>query len=117
MKLLLDQNISRRVAESLRSPAVEIRHVSSFGLGSSTDRQIWDFARQNGFAIVSKDADFHHMSFTVGAPPKMIWLRLGNCSTTQIVRCIRANFSAVADFIEDHDSAMMVIAPDSIETL
>lgn len=116
MKLLLDQNISRRVAEAFEVYEFEIRHVSSFRLESATDRQIWDFAKDKGYAIVSKDADFHHMSFTFGAPPKTIWLKLGNCSTRQILACISRNLSAIAAFLGEEDSALMVITPDSIET-
>lgn len=93
-----------------------MRHVSIFGLGSATDRQIWDFARDNGFAILSKDADFHHMSFAFGAPPKTLWLKLGNCSTRQIAECISRNLPAIAMFLDDADSALMVVTPESVET-
>jgi predicted nuclease of predicted toxin-antitoxin system len=85
-------------------------------LESATDQEIWDFAKDNGYAIVSKDADFHHMSFTFGAPPKTIWLKLGNCSTRQIAVCISRNLSAIAAFLDENDSALMVITPDSAET-
>ena len=42
---------------------------------------IWNYARDNGLTIVSKDSDFHRMSFVLGAPPQVIWLRVGNCPT------------------------------------
>jgi len=116
VKLLLDENLSRHIVDALRSTPVEIRHVSSFGLESASDQQIWDFARDHGYAIVSKDGDFHHMSFTFGAPPKTIWLRLGNCSTRQIAGCISRNLSAIAVFLDDADSALMVITLESAET-
>jgi predicted nuclease of predicted toxin-antitoxin system len=116
VKLLLDQNISRRVAAAFDVYGLEIRHVSFFGLESATDRHIWDFAKDRGYAIVSKDADFHHMSFTFGAPPKTIWLKLGNCSTREITVNISRNLSAIAAFVGDADSSLMVITPVSIET-
>ncbi|MEW9807220.1 DUF5615 family PIN-like protein [Mesorhizobium marinum] len=116
MRLLLDQNISRRVALALGAHGIEIQHVSSCGLGSASDARIWNFAKDNGYAILSKDADFHHMSFTFGAPPKTIWLRLGNCSTREIAASISRNLPAIAIFLDDADSALMVITRDRIET-
>jgi predicted nuclease of predicted toxin-antitoxin system len=113
VKLLLDQNISRHVARAFAG--VEIRHVSYFGLESASDQQIWDFAKDNGYAIVSKDADFHHMSFTFGAPPKTIWLKLGNCSTRQITTCISRYLSVISAFLDEEDSALMVITPGLVE--
>ncbi len=47
---------------------------------------IWTHARDHGFVIVSKDEDFHRLSVLLGPPPKVIWIRLGNCTTEDVIR-------------------------------
>ena len=115
MKLLLDQNLSRHLVQWLGADFPEIRHVTSLGLASASDEEIWNFARTNGYAIVSKDADFHHMSFLYGAPPKAIWIRLGNCSTRQVGICLSRNLPTLQVFLEDAESALLVINEEGSE--
>lgn len=76
-------------------------HVSTVGLATATDREIWDFAAGNGFTIVSKDADFHHMSFLYGAPPKTVWIRLGNCTTAKLVSFLTRKSETMRVFLND----------------
>ena len=108
-KLLFDQNISRRVVTPLADLFAGSRHVTQLRLGSNEDRAIWNYARINGFAIVSKDADFNQMSFLFGAPPKVIWLRLGNCATGDILRCLARNEAVIAFFLSDPESALLIL--------
>ncbi len=84
MKLLLDENLSPTLAASLAELYVGITHVREVGLESAPDPEVWAYAADNSYAIVTKDADFHHRSFLNGHPPKVIWIRLGNCSTRAI---------------------------------
>lgn len=76
-------------------------HVCLVGLERASDLQIWDCATQYGLTIVTCDSDFHEMSFTRGARPKVIWLHAGNLSTAQIAeRLINAReqiLSVLAD--------------------
>lgn len=78
--------------------------------------EIWDFARENGFAILSKDADFHHLSFRYGAPAKTVWAKLGNCSTAQIQTCLEKSLQTLRAFLNDPDSALIVITIDAVES-
>lgn len=71
------------------------------GLEGADDETIWNYARTRGFAIVSKDSDFHQRSFVRGFPPKIIWIRCGNCSTSQIENILRDNRAAVQNFCDD----------------
>jgi predicted nuclease of predicted toxin-antitoxin system len=111
-KLLLDQNLSRRLVEPLQRAFPGSAHLSSFNLQSVADREIFDFARLNGFAILSKDADFHHLSFRFGSPPKVIWLRVGNASTAEISEVLHAQAFRIRLFLDDEESSMLVISPD-----
>lgn len=69
----------------------------------------WEYARLNGFLIVSKDADMHDLSLLFGNPPKVIWLRLGNCSTTQAVSLLRREFEAIQAFYLDDTVSLLAL--------
>lgn len=84
MKLLLDQNLSFRLLDSLRDAFPGSTQVSLVGLQEASDREIWDFAREQGFVIVTKDADFHELCLLLGPPPKVVWLKIGNASTRAV---------------------------------
>ncbi len=58
MKLLFDQNLSYRLPELLKTLYPDSAHVSSIGLRDASDSEIWDYAKEHGFVIVSKDSDF-----------------------------------------------------------
>lgn len=90
-------------------------HARAIGLASASDEEIWKFAKQNGLAIISKDSDFHQMSFLYGAPPKVIWLRCGNCSTTELERIIRSRFGEVSIFLKSVESALLVISEGKLQ--
>jgi predicted nuclease of predicted toxin-antitoxin system len=78
VKLLFDENVSPRLTELLAAEYPESTHVRDVGLTGKPDEQIWDYARDNGLTIVSKDDDFRQRSFLKGAPPKIVWLQVGN---------------------------------------
>ena len=108
MKLLFDANLSRRLARSLGDLFPGSLHVEEAGLGPE-DRDIWRHAFSHGYVIVSKDTDFYNMSMVRGAPPKIIWLRIGNCSTRMIEAVLRANSLAILEFEFDESAALLII--------
>jgi predicted nuclease of predicted toxin-antitoxin system len=71
---------------------------------------VWESAKQQGFMIVSKDSDFHQRSFVFGFPPKVIWIQLGNCTTTEVEQVIRKDFDAIKAFYEDTEAAFLVLS-------
>jgi predicted nuclease of predicted toxin-antitoxin system len=101
MKLLFDHNLSHRLVLRLRDIFPEAMHVSMFGLERVPDSIIWTYAQSNGYSIVSKDSHFNDFGFLHGFPPKIIWLRMGNCSTVEIESAIRAQEKVIRDFIAD----------------
>lgn len=109
MKLLFDQNLSHRFTESLSDLYPGCAHVKLIGLDRSNDETIWDYARANGYVIVSKDSDFHQRSFLQGFPPKVIWVRCGNSSTGQIEKILRDNRAAIQNFCDDRVHAFLVL--------
>lgn len=93
--LLFDQNISPHLVTSLADLYPGSCHVEKVGLARSLDQTVWEYARQNGFIIVTKDAGFTELGFLQGFPPKVIWIRRGNCSTRNIEKILRDNFEAI----------------------
>jgi len=57
---------------------------------------VWDFARDSDFVIASRDSDFTELSVLRGAPPRLVWIRRGNCSTTEIVSLLKAHCANIA---------------------
>ena len=74
MKLPCDQNLSPKLVNRLADLFPGSSHVQSVGLDGAEDVQVWEHARLNGLAIVSKDADYNNFSVLWGSPPKVIWL-------------------------------------------
>ena len=98
MKLLFDQNLSSHLSRLLSDLYPDSAHVREVGLRDAADADIWSYAQQLGFVIVSKDADFQQRSLLFGHPPKFIWLRVGNCSTQRVEEVLRRYSDAIYAF-------------------
>lgn len=109
MRLLFDQNLSPRLVARLANDYPGAAHVSDFGLDTADDRTVWDYARANGFMIVSKDVDFSEMSLLLGFPPKVIWIQRGNCSTQEIEDILRSNFTVIEALDQDPNAGIMIL--------
>ncbi len=110
MKLLGDENLSPRLIEPLEPEYPGSVHVCSVGLRGATDEVIWNYAREQGFAIVSKDNDFRQLSFVRGAPPKVIWLAASNAGTDAILRFLKSQRTAILTFDTDTEASLLILA-------
>jgi predicted nuclease of predicted toxin-antitoxin system len=70
-------------------------HVSEANLAEALDRAVWEYARANNLVLVSKDADFGELGLMLGFPPKVVWIRRGNCTTEDIEELLRSNREAI----------------------
>ena len=109
MKLLLDQNLSRHLVGQLRDVFPESEHVNALGLDTATDREIWEYAGEQGHMIVSKDSDFRQLAFLHGPPPKTLWLRVGNASTATVLQLILDHVGVIEAFGVSQDEALLVL--------
>lgn len=107
MKLLFDQNLSPRLVRRLAAEYPGSAHVSTLGLDQAQDADVWLFARDRGFVIVTKDADFSDMSVLLGFPPKVIWLRIGNCSTQDIESLLRLHKTSIDGLEHNSDTGII----------
>jgi predicted nuclease of predicted toxin-antitoxin system len=101
MKILFDQNISFRVLPKIKFIYTEAKQVRELGLENSSDRDIWQYAKQNHYTIVTFDADFFDMANLFGHPPKIIWLRVGNRNTNHLAEFLLSKFEIIQSFIND----------------
>ncbi len=109
MKLLFDQNLSPRRVQCLSDTYPKVSHVSTLGLDSPSDEAIWLFARANDYTIVTKDADFGDLGVLRGYPPRIIWLRSGNCITQQIMLMLRTHREAIIALHRDPGIGMLTL--------
>ena len=79
-------------------------------MAQATDREVWDHAMRDGFVIVSKDNDFQQMSFVFGAPPKVVWIRRGNCTVEESAQILRVNSARIHDFEADAVAAYLILS-------
>lgn len=80
------------------------------GLKAADDPVVWDYAKNNDLMIVSKDSDMHQRSFAFGHPPKIIWVRLGNCSTSEVETLLAKNIIAIERFHEDEHASFLSLS-------
>ncbi len=99
MKLLFDQNLSRKLVTRLADIFPNSSHVQFHDLAEKTDTEIWEFAKLNDFCIVTQDADFAERSRLYGSPPKVVWLRCGNAPTHQVEILIRSGKEAIEELL------------------
>lgn len=109
MKLLFDQNLSYRLVRTLADVYPGCQHVRNVGLRDASDTQVWNDARSNGYTILSKDSDFYQRSLAIGFPPKVIWVRLGNCTATAIEELLRKQTVTVEQFEADAKATFLVL--------
>jgi predicted nuclease of predicted toxin-antitoxin system len=99
MKLLFDQNISYKITGKISEIFPDAKQVRHLGLENKSDKQIWDFANGNDFAIVTFDTDFYDLSNLFGIPPKIIWLRTGNRKTSDLAELILSKSEIINEFL------------------
>jgi predicted nuclease of predicted toxin-antitoxin system len=107
MKLLFDQNLSPNLATRLSDAFPGSAHVYPLGLHQASDQQIWEYAKENEYLIVTKDADFSELVVLKGFPPKVLWIRLGNCTTSQIEGLLRHHSERIKHFSEEAETGFL----------
>lgn len=109
MKLLFDQNVSPKLVSLLKDLFSGSLHVQNIELGSGSDDIVWSFAKKENLIIVTKDADFSERIFFYGFPPKVIWIRRGNCSTNIIESLLRKHYQEILNLSQDKETGTLII--------
>ena len=103
MKLLFDQNLSRKLVSRLSDLFPDSSHIQFHQLAKADDSEIWEFAKANDFCIVTQDADFAEKNRLYGSPPKVIWLRCGNAPTRQVETLLRSGEQEIVQLLQNPD--------------
>ena len=111
MKLLLDENLSWKLIARITDLYPDSVHVAQRGLLQASDREVWEYAKANGFSIVTADADFYELAITIGPPPKVIWLRGCDYPTAKAEQLLRDQAIRISEFLKEREQAVLVITP------
>lgn len=107
MKLLLDQNLSYKLIADLAPAFPGTSHVRPLHLDQSPDTELREYAAQNDFTLVTKNTDLVDLCVLRGAPPKVIWLRLGNCSTALARTVLTSNEARIVAFGKNQSEVVL----------
>jgi predicted nuclease of predicted toxin-antitoxin system len=108
MKLLFDENLSPKLPRLIAASFADSQHVRELGLKGRTDEEIWTYAKDNGFTIISKDKDFYQRALLYGSPPKFVWLCLGNCTREELLALIRRHEQDIFAFETSPESVLVL---------
>ncbi|MGI8642069.1 MAG: DUF5615 family PIN-like protein [Pyrinomonadaceae bacterium] len=110
MKLLFDQNLSWRLPKKLADLYTDSQHVREAGMKESEDVDIWEYAKSKGYIILTKDLDFQQRSLLFGHPPKVVRLRVGNC-TVQTTEDLSRRYSTIIEKFEQDERKSYLALP------
>lgn len=111
MKLLLDENLSRRLVPFLQHDYPDSSQVVLLGMESATDKDVWQKAKDDGYVIVTRDADFQELSLVWGQPPKVIRLKTLNQSRAATLKVLLENRDVIIESLVELNLASVEIVP------
>jgi predicted nuclease of predicted toxin-antitoxin system len=97
VKLLFDHNLSPKFVQLLADISPHSNHLFLIGLDQAPDRDMREYALREGFIVVTKDSDYSELCQWLGFPPKVIWIRRGNCRTSDIEQLLRDRLADIED--------------------
>ena len=109
MKLLFDHNLSPRLVHRLGDLFLNSNHAYHLGLDRVEDRQIWQHAKENDFTIVTRDSDYNELLILLTFPPKIVWIRRGNCSTNEIENILRTHYVDIEELTNTESLGLLTL--------
>ena len=107
--LLFDENLAPRLADLLADVYPGSSSLRAEGLEGSEDGRVWSQAAAGGFLLVTKDEDFQRLSVLNGPPPKVVWIRLGNCLTAEVAGLLRKHLADVNALANDDQTGILCL--------
>jgi predicted nuclease of predicted toxin-antitoxin system len=109
VRLLFDNNLSSRLVRLLHDVYPDAVHVETVALERASDEDVWRYARDNDCIIVTKDSDFRDLTVLRGFPPRVVWLRIGNCSTAEIEHLLRRSHESISAFASESTTGLLTL--------
>jgi predicted nuclease of predicted toxin-antitoxin system len=107
VRLLFDEQLSEELISLLHDLFPDSLHVRQIGASGASDDTIWHHAADRDCLLVTKDQDFHRLSILRGAPPKVLWIRLGNCTTEAVAQLLRHHLHDIEFFASQHEATLL----------
>ncbi len=101
MKFLVDQQLPPALVEWLRGRGHEAEHVRNVGLRDAEDPDIWRYAVGAGAAVLTKDEDFASRRSHSASGPQIVWLRIGNSTTPQLLGWLGTSWSSIESALKN----------------
>jgi predicted nuclease of predicted toxin-antitoxin system len=102
MKLLFDENLSYKLCSRLGDTFPHSVHVRILDFEGTSDMELWDFAKKEGFIIVTKNFDFNDISTIYGFPPHVIWIKVGNSTLNTMENILRTNYIKIKNIFREN---------------
>jgi predicted nuclease of predicted toxin-antitoxin system len=114
VNLLFDQNISPKIIKTLpKDFSNSCQHVRCAGLEDTADFDIFSYAKNQNYSIVTFDADFVDLNALYGTPPKVIYLNTGNLTTRNIIELLQNNFLKITQYLNSDSDEILELIKDS----
>ena len=109
MILLVDNQLPLALVRFLATHGWECVHVQDVGLEAAEDRKIWQYAKERGLTIITKDEDFQALANQQGSiPPQVVWVRLGNCRKAVLLEAFSRILPALHDMLAAGDAVVEI---------
>ncbi len=109
MRLLFDENISFKLCKRLEDIYPNSTHVRFVNLENKDDYEIWKFAKEESYIIVTQDSDFSDMSILKGFPPYVVWIKTGNSLVSEIENILRTRSITIRAFFDNQSIGLIAI--------
>ena len=109
MTFLVDNQLPSALARYLAANGWECTHVQDVALEAADDRTIWQYAKERGLTIITKDEDFQALAIRQGSiPPQVVWVRLGNCRKAALLDAFSQILPALREMLAAGDAVIEI---------
>lgn len=109
MKILVDQNIAPKLIDNIADLFPDSTHVNEIVLNKSTDQEIWKYALDNDYVLVSTDNGFSNLSILSEKAPKTIFIKGEVITTLKLEWTLRVNEESIKHFVTEDPSICLTI--------
>ena len=100
MRIWVDAQMSPAIAAWISSNyAVSAIAIRDLGLRDAKDKEIFEAARQEKAAVMTKDSDFLLLLDQLGPPPQVIWVTCGNTSNVRLKEVLTNTLPKALDLL------------------
>ena len=84
-------------------------HLFDLEMNASADLDIWKYAEENDYVVISKDEDFIRWQADVRNSPLFVWVRTGNCKNKELINTVIGNLPAIIELLNSGSAMVEVL--------